>query len=237
MLILGIDVETTGLDRLEHGITEIGAILWDTEFQTPVKFVNVLVDPEQEIPEEIIRLTGITPELISKHAVSGFDALQSLHALHLKADFILAHNAPFDKGFISQLYAEHGVVMPEKIWIDSSVDVPYPELIQTRKLTHLAAEHKFVNPFAHRAVTDVLTMLQVCSHYSWDELIESAKQPNITIRAMVTFNDKEKAKSTGYRWDGENKVWLKNIKANRRDEEIQRAQKLGFEVSDWRQSG
>jgi DNA polymerase-3 subunit epsilon len=166
-----------------------------------------------------------------------FEALQQLDPIFNKAEFVLAHNAPFDKGFVSQLYAKNGLKMPERVWVDSSVDVPYPEHIQTRKLTHLAAEHKFVNPFAHRAVTDVLTMLQVCSQYSWSELIESAKQPNITIRAMVTFNDKEKAKSTGYRWDGENKVWLKNIKANRRDEEVQRAQKLGFEVSDWGQSG
>jgi DNA polymerase-3 subunit epsilon len=233
-MILGVDVETTGLCSNENNVTEIGAILWDTDHGTPVKFVNVLVDPMHEIPEEITKLTGITPGLIDKHGVTQFEALQSLDPIMQKADFILAHNAPFDKGFIAKLYEKNGLKMPEKIWIDSSVDVPYAEAIGTRKLVHLAAEHKFVNPFAHRAVTDVLTMLRICLHYDWATIIESAKQPTITIRAKVTYDDREKAKGTGYRWDGENKVWIKNIKAHRRDDEFEKARKLGFEIGDWK---
>ena len=234
MLVLGVDVETTGLNHNEHAITEIGAILWDCEHGTPVQFVNVLVDPGHEIPAETVRLTGITQSLIQKHGVSKSMALEALIPIIEKCDFVLAHNAPFDKGFISQLFAQNGLTMPERTWIDSSVDVPYPETISTRKLVHLAAEHKFVNPFAHRAVTDVLTMLQICNQYDWAQLVESARQPNITIRAKVDYDNREKAKSCGYRWDGENKVWLKNIKANRRPDEVERAKQLGFEIGDWR---
>lgn len=233
MIILGIDLETTGLDPKEERITEIGAVLWDTSLNCPIKFFNELVDPEKQISSEITALTGITNELIAAHSISESVAIPALLPLMDRADFFMAHNAKFDKGFLEASAARVGVNLQDKIWIDSSTDVAYPESISTRKLVHLAAEHKFVNPFAHRAVTDVLTMMQIVSQYNWDEVLLNANTPNVVLRAHVQFHDKEKAKGMGYRWDGDSKVWLKTVKASQVQKEKDRAEKLGFPIGEW----
>lgn len=233
MLILGIDLETTGLDPKNDRITEVGAVLWDTDLNSPVKFFNELVDPERQISKEITELTGITNDLIQKHSISDLTALTRLLDMMADADLFMAHNAKFDKGFLEQAFERMSLKMPEKSWVDSSKDVMYPESISTRKLVHLAAEHKFVNPFAHRAVTDVLTMFQVVSRYNWDETLANAKTPDVTIRALVQFAEKEKARGTGYRWDADSKAWLKTIKVNQLEKEKERASKMGFNIGEW----
>lgn len=112
-------------------------------------------------------------------------------------------------------------------WIDTCLDVPFPEAITTRKLVHLAAEHGFLNPFAHRAVFDVLTMLRVMAAYPIEPILESAKQPLVTCIAQVSYDDREKAKARGYRWRGQSKLWVKHLKAHRLEEEKAQA---GFPI-------
>jgi fructose-1,6-bisphosphatase/sedoheptulose 1,7-bisphosphatase-like protein len=97
-------------------------------------------------------------------------------------------------------------------WIDTAKDIPYPKSITTRKLTHLAAEHGFVNQMAHRAVTDVLTMLKVLSFYEAKTVVEWSSSPTIKIKAMVTRETKELAKERGSRWDAPSVAWFKEIK-------------------------
>ncbi len=232
MLILGVDVETTGLDAEKDEITEIGAVLWDTEARAPVQMLNCLIDIKGNVPEEITKLTGITDEMLWTYGIPLDSSADLLCELALKADYYCAHNAPFDRKFISAATKNFPGFL-ELVWIDTSVDVPYPEHITTRKLTHLAAEHGFVNPFPHRAVTDVLTMLQILSHYDINKVVESAKTPNITIRAKTNYNEREKAKECGYRWNPENKVWLKSIKINMLESETEKARNMGFEIGEW----
>ena len=222
MIICGLDLETTGLDPHKDVITEIGAVLWDTNLNMPIKFFNVLIKIDVPVPEFIKNLTGITDELLQTHGIELSEALSDLRKFAAPALYSMAHNAPFDKGFLEAVE----VKLPT--YIDSSVDVPYPENIQTRKLTHLAAEHGFVNPFAHRAVTDVLTMMQVCSKYPWIETVTNAKTPNVALKAMVTFDNNHKAKGAGFRWEAGTKSWLKNIKENKVEAEIAKCLSLGF---------
>ncbi|UCE32113.1 MAG: GIY-YIG nuclease family protein [Burkholderiales bacterium] len=96
-----IDLETTGTDPARDRITEIGLVR--IEGGEVVETWSALVDPEQPIPEEIERLTGISNDMVrgqptfAKHA----ERLASTLAGHV----FVAHNARFDYGFVRNAFA------------------------------------------------------------------------------------------------------------------------------------
>lgn len=213
MLICGLDFETTGLDPKADRITEIGAVLWEWETSTPLALLSALVDPQRDIPPEITKLTGITSEMIANYGRPEGEAMADLRYLTGTANFIMAHNGTlFDKLFFEAALARLGWIDTGKVWIDTKTDIKYPDDITTRNLRHLASEHQFLNPFAHRAVFDVLTMLKVASLYPLEEIIARAKEPTLFVQACVSFEDKEKAKARGYYWCAPRKIWWKSLK-------------------------
>lgn len=227
MLVLGIDVETTGLDVSKDVVTEVAAVMWDTDLKIPVKILSEIIDiGEKEVSPEASEISGLTREICSKYGAPLVTALCELATLMEKADMILAHNAPFDKGMVEAAFKSQNLddlQMPEKLWADSSCDVQYPEKMATRKLTYLAAEHNFVNPLAHRALFDVMTMFQIVDRYDWDLIKKWAETPNLEVRANVSYHDREKAKARGYRWNAEEKVWVKQVKEFDLEKEKQEA--------------
>lgn len=219
-MILGLDLETTGLDVGTCQIIEVGAVLYDEKARKPVEIYSDLVWGAK-VPPEITALTGITQEECLDHGEI-FEAIaRTTVRLAKKADFVLAHNATnFDRPILErELRASIGHA-PVWSWIDTSVDVPYPERITTRKLTHLAAEHGFLNPFPHRAVFDVMTMLQVVSHYDFGRVVELSQMPNVLLIADVPYDDREKAKARGYRWDKSTRTWRKTVKQHLVEQEV-----------------
>lgn len=233
MYWLGIDFESTGLDITKERITEVGAVVWDTNTHRPVRVLNFFMWDETypPIPELITKLTGIGPDYYKYHHLAPAVGLKALAAEIEKCDYIMAHNGTnFDFPLLKAEWARNAPLLPfvSKPTIDTSVDIPYPEEITTRKLVHLAAEHGFVNPFAHRAVFDVLTMLTVASRYPVDEVIRFSQSPSILIKANVSRADKEKAKVRGYRWNPETFTWHKTIKEFQLEQEKREA---GFDVT------
>lgn len=233
MLILGVDFETTGLDTTKDSATEAGAVLWDWEAKTPVLIYSKFVNASVPISQEITKLTGITQEMVTTYGEAESEIALNFQDLIEKADYICAHNAPFDKGVYTELCKRSNLKPTDKLWLDTSVDVPYSEkLTGSRKLVHLAAEHGFVNPFAHRAVTDVLTMLMILAKYDINEVIENAKAIKITVMANTNYEQRELAKNAGFRWDAPIKAWTKVIKQNSMGKEIEKCEKAGFTIKE-----
>lgn len=215
MIVLGVDFETTGLDAAKDRVIEIGAVLWDAEKGRPLMIMSELCHDDaiqNPLPQEIEQITGITYDLISRYGSASILAFQSLGFLISKSDAILAHNAPFDRGFYEAETKHHGLPLIDRPWIDTTTDIKYPPQMVTRKLAHLAAEHGFINPFSHRAIFDVLTMLRIFQGYDHAQVLEYAKQPIVTLQALVSFDEREKAKARGYRWKAETKQWIRSLR-------------------------
>lgn len=224
MLILGMDFETNGLSPEKNAVTEVGMVLWETELRAPVKIMGYLVDPwiGSEWDPVTVQINGITPELCAKYGYPDERALKQLLLWYQLADMACAHNGSrFDRPFFETWCVRYGYEsQPTKLWIDTNTDIELGELEyrKSRKLTYMAADHQFLNPFPHRAVFDVMTMFKVLAEYDLERVIFLAKQPNILIEALVSYDDRELAKARGYRWSedprkpGGKKIWAQTIK-------------------------
>lgn len=246
MIIAGVDLETTGLNTAEDRIIEIGLVCWDTEKKIPLGVFSTFVDPGADflpLKAEAKEKNKIEEEWLTKFGMEPSTALiyvsEILHQFGV--EHIVGHNCEnYDKPlFMAELKRNKiiGHLAERTPWIDSRTDCPYPNAIETRKLNHLAAEHGFINPFAHRAVFDVLTMLRIVSQYDINEIIAQSKIPFVIIQALVSYDDRQKAKDARFNWEniGDQKFaksWVKKIRANALDLEKEIANKNGYTIRE-----
>jgi DNA polymerase-3 subunit epsilon len=206
MRILGLDLETTGLDPQTCEIIEVGAVLWDTNTRQPVQMLMGYVSGP-EVSPEISELTGLTTQFLREYGQPRDIILSQLLDLIASADAICAHNAPFDRAFL-----EAAVTVPPINWIDTKLDIPYPPRKGAGSLTTIAAVHGFLNPFPHRAVFDVLTMLKVMDQYSLEEILTRAASPTFKVVSYAPFEQKDTVKQAGFYWDAGAREWSRNMK-------------------------
>lgn len=237
IFILGIDLEGVNEDLVGSGlnldkdrVTEIGAVMWDWNKSQPVQIYSELIDEPDRLPisEELKELTGLDDEILSKWGAKGEQIrikLAQLNELIEKADYLMAHNGKgYDIPMLDAMFNRYGMKMAEKTWIDTLTDIEYPTKIKNRSMAMLEYEHGFINPFSHRAVTDVLTMLKIASQYSIERMIQLAQSPIVKIIAQLkapnwknkqeveTFNQvKHKVAQSKFRWSPQEKIWYKEV--------------------------
>ena len=112
-----VDLETTGGSPKDCAITEIGAVKVRGgavlgEFQT-------LVDPGQEIPPYISVLTGITTSMVA--AAPRIGTVLPAFLEFARGAVLVAHNAPFDLGFLKAACAQNGILWPAASSVDTAV--------------------------------------------------------------------------------------------------------------------
>jgi len=221
MLLLGLDLETGGAFNAPpeaNFITEVGLVLWDTEFAQPVDLMSLLLKPEHPVTPESVEYTGISDTLLARHGrPSDIRTLQPIANLMHKADYIVAHNGrEFDRPLIEAAFSHFGLKMPTTPWLDTQFDIDYPRPCVSRNLVYLAGFHGMVNPFQHRAVTDVLTMLTILSRYDLAQVIANSQRKWLVVQANVSYEEREKAKEKGFRWQSDGgrvfeKSWVKRV--------------------------
>src|SRR6185436_18267788 len=105
-----VDVETTGLDRENDEIIELG-ILPFTYSPTTGQIYNVLYNraicsfnepAKRTISEEITELTGITPAMVKGHRLPGGQIMELLGNCQL----IIAHNAEYDRPVLERRFID-----------------------------------------------------------------------------------------------------------------------------------
>jgi DNA polymerase III subunit epsilon len=101
-----LDTETTGLEPLQGDrVLEVAAIEIVNLIPTGREF-HRLIDPQREIPEEATRVHGFTAEMLRGKPLFA-EILPDLVAF-LGEDPIIAHNAPFDFGFLDAEFDRAG---------------------------------------------------------------------------------------------------------------------------------
>lgn len=155
-----VDLETTGGTPAGCGITEIGAV--KVRGGEPLGEFATLVNPDERIPAFITALTGITEAMIAP-APPVASALPAFLEF-ARCGVLVAHNAPYDIGFLRAACARHGYPWPHPRVLDTAAlarRVMIPEEVPNRKLSTLAAYFRTANQPCHRALADARATVDV----------------------------------------------------------------------------
>ncbi len=209
--VIVLDTETTGLDSKLESIIELAmlSVLVDTATGLPLGPVTVyesFEDPGKPIPPQITEITGIDDSMVKGQRID--DA--AVNALVQAADWVVAHNAGFDRPFVEARFP----VFASKPWNCSFMGIDWKkEGSGSAKLEFLASERGWFYD-AHRAQVDCHALLQVLASPLADgqtglsRLLSGLGQTRYKLRATgAPFESKDKLKARGYRWDGEGRVW------------------------------
>jgi DNA polymerase-3 subunit epsilon len=203
-----LDVETTGLNPKSDVIIEIGLIEFGVLDDGNIQVLGCyggLEDAKRPIDPVITKITGLTAEVLQGKAINWDLVLDTLQ----RSSVIVAHNAAFDRSFVWERPELKGI---RGHWACSCRHIDWKAKgFASQKLTYLAADHGFLNPFPHRAVFDCATTLRLVSPYI-AELMARSYEPEVQIWAVgAPFESKDHLKQRGYRWDSERRVWGKLI--------------------------
>jgi DNA polymerase-3 subunit epsilon len=149
---------------------------------------------------------GIPGELPTCFGTSYGNACEIVNRYAIGSLAIVAHNAAFDRAWFPTF---------ETPWIDS-MDFEYPRPVTSRSLVSIALAHGVGVTAAHRALDDVLTLARVlerCREMGSDleTMVKRAMRPKVTVQALVAYDDREKAKEAGFRWEPEKKRWVRTM--------------------------
>jgi DNA polymerase III subunit epsilon len=155
-----VDLETTGGVAGADSITEIGAVKVCGgevlgEFAT-------LVDPGVPISPFISVLTGITDRMVS--ASPAISAVLPSFLEFAAGSVLVAHNAPFDIGFLKAACAGHGRFWPNPAVVDTAVlarRVLTRDEVPNCKLATLAGFFRASTTPNHRALADARATVDV----------------------------------------------------------------------------
>ena len=206
-----VDIETTGSHFERDRITEIGI---KTLINGEVKAWERLINPGTFIPQNIQRLTGISPQMVLDQP--GFEELAEQIKKELEGKIFVAHNAQFDYGFIKASFKRIGIDFKPKVLCTVKLSrLLFPDQARHNLDTIIKAHDLHVSA-RHRALGDADLLLQfwrVCERLvGKDRLLKAINQllgnmtlpPNIDQCLVDSIPDNPGC----YIFYGENKVPL-----------------------------
>jgi DNA polymerase-3 subunit epsilon len=155
-----VDLETTGGSPDGGGITEIGAV--KVRGGERLGELGTLVNPGEPIPPFITVLTGITEAMVLP-APPVREVLPAFLEF-VRGAVLVAHNAPYDVGFLKAACARHGHPWPRPRVLDT---VTLARRLLTRdevpnhKLATLAGFFRTATAPSHRALDDARATVDV----------------------------------------------------------------------------
>jgi DNA polymerase-3 subunit epsilon len=160
-----VDLETTGATPANCGITEIGAV--KVRAGEKLSDFRTFCNPGMPIPEFITEMTGITQEHVRLApevpvAVREFLVWANLSTKH--DTILVAHNAPFDVGFLEHACTTHDILWPEPPILDTlrlARKLLDRDEVADKKLSTLASHFNAPVSPTHRALDDAMATVTV----------------------------------------------------------------------------
>lgn len=207
-----LDTETTGTNPLTDKIIELGIVIVEYcpesgQVYRVLETFNELEYPGMPIPPESTLIHHITDDMVHGKKIND----EAVDALMADVSLVIAHNAFFDRGFVESRLP----LFKKKSWACSYAQVPWKaEGMGSSGLEFLAYRFGF-HYAGHRASIDCHALLEVLQSELpvsgvkvMKMLLEKARLPETKVWAInAPFDNKDKLKERGYRWDAERKIW------------------------------
>lgn len=177
-----VDIETTGLSRKKHKITEIAALR--VRNNKILNKFHSLVNPEVQIPKFITKLTGIDNELV-KDAPLINKVIPKFNKF-INKDVFVAHNASFDYNFLNHNTSLH---LKKEMYNPKLCTRKLANRLLThlpsKKLSSLCEHYNLENKTAHRAMSDALVTKEILNNFFTD----LEKREITTTSQLLKFQD------------------------------------------------
>jgi DNA polymerase-3 subunit epsilon len=156
-----LDVETTGFCPCREEILELAITLFRYD-RVRGRVLRVIAE-YSGLREPSCRIARVASDVhgITRRMVRGLDLdYHRIREMLRKAEFVIAHYARFDQGFVGRLIPSSR----KKIWLCSRNGIDWrAKGLRDRSLDALAPAHEIENPNPHRAAGDVATLLALLS--------------------------------------------------------------------------
>ncbi|WP_099158853.1 ATP-dependent DNA helicase DinG [Virgibacillus ndiopensis] len=209
-----IDLETTGHSPIKNDkIIEVGIVV--IENNTISEEYSTLLNPEQSIPPFISNLTGISNEDVLD-APTFKDEANAIVSM-FEDSYLIAHNVPFDLGFLNEELATYNMKKLNNPVIDTVelARILYPQA-PSFKLGQLAEYIGIKHSDPHRALSDayvtaelfinLMEKLETLPYETIDHLLKLEKTLKSDLYQLLTerqealaFSTEEQATITSYK--------------------------------------
>jgi DNA polymerase III subunit epsilon len=185
VLFVVVDLETTGGSPADSAITEIGAV--KVRGGQVLGELHTLVNPGSSIPPFIQVLTGITDAMVA--ASPPVQAVLPAFLEFAQGAVLVAHNAPFDVGFLRAAAERGGAVWPAFSVLDTARlarQVVLKDEAPDCRLATLARVFRATTTPNHRALDDARATVDVLHG-----LIERVGTQGVdTLEELATYSSR-----------------------------------------------
>jgi len=201
-----LDTETTALDPALGQVIEVAVTVFDLVIGSPVASFASLIQGERN---EAFAVNRISEQLLVS-APSADVVWRRVAAVIEGCDIFIAHRAEFDKSWTPE------PLRSSRPWVCSKFWIEWPLSEGGAGLVHVALAHGCGVVQAHRAMTDVDTLSRVlsrCKERGHDlvAMMDRAMRPRCKVQALVSYDDREKAKSLNFQWEPDTKRWTREM--------------------------
>jgi len=222
--VVFLDCETTGLDRIQSRIIQLGMLRIRCNRATGelievVDSASMYEDPGSPLSEEIRKLTGIRDSDLKGKSLD----VGVVRRLMKGAPLVLAHNAGFDRKFFDRRFRRFrqlaalpwGCTSRDPDWKASGYD--------SRALNPLLIQAGFFSHPRHEALADTRAAAWLMHRHPERmlEVLRTAAEDSVVIWAVQSpFSVKDTLKERGYRWDPGERCWYRKVSAANEAEEF-----------------
>ena len=224
MKLLIVDTETTGLECSDSQVIEVAGILFDVDLCDVICQLSFVLPCDDNAARHINK---IAPEVTQAGGAPLTNTMmKSFYKMAAQADYLVAHNAAFDKKWFRE---GQGLFPLDVPWICSMEDIRWPRSSKKGRpsVVSLALDYGVPVWSAHRALTDCIYLAEIMKREpALKQIIKESLEPTKIYISMLPYEFRQQCKDAGFTWnDLVPKRWAKKM----RESEVKT---LGFQVSE-----